>query len=716
LLMQLKTMTDQEFIEKYNFIIIDESHRRNTDLELLILLLKKIYERNAVNIALPFLVFMSATFNPKEFVDYFGLDETYNSIYVAGLSTFPKKIIYTNKFNTSTFSEEAALKAIEIHKDNPNDKDTSADILIFVPGDSNMIEIADYLKEERNKLEKANKPSFIIIDIRRKDIDENSYKSLALNLPISEIDMKKLDRIEERNNDERKKKDREFKSKEKKVDNMKRNKWKKGGDEMELDEVELDDDIDELLEQNLDEINNFEFNEDTDEQLEQNFNEINGGSSSSNYIRKIIIATEIIETGITIDTLRYVIDTGYFKEMSYNPIYGITGLVMKPIPQSSAKQRIGRVGRVAEGFAHLLYSEEVFNKLIIDKFPEILTSDISSSIMLIVSAVVGNEPDKLDVLPSNGFNPNEIDMLQPIPIDMLKNIMEKCIKLGFLSGIKSKEILGGAAIMETERPKYELYLTSLGKVACRIDISINSTKMILSGLAWNVSLLDLIAIASYLEIDKRSLFDNKLPIKWNDIVKKSKVLSWLVDDGEILRERMLLGSDFIRGIFLTEMVLETMNKENALDGYKELEKFALKCNLKFDGLLSMMIKREEIINSFIMTGVNINYGERLKNVLPEEFLNTITSIKYCIIEGYKLNKATYDEKITKYRIEMGNLEVELPNLFTLDERFEAEKKYGLSWKNVPRIILYDKIVLRGRPDASNIYKLEFNNIEMLDGY
>ncbi|MFH2130322.1 MAG: helicase-related protein, partial [bacterium] len=76
--------------------------------------------------------------------------------------------------------------------------------------------------------------------------------------------------------------------------------------------------------------------------------------------RKIIIATNIAETSITIPGIRYVVDTGRARISEYNTRSGTKGLPVKPISQSSANQRKGRCGRLSNGICIRLYSQEDF--------------------------------------------------------------------------------------------------------------------------------------------------------------------------------------------------------------------------------------------------------------------------------------------------------------------------------------------------------------------
>ncbi|XP_018457664.2 LOW QUALITY PROTEIN: DExH-box ATP-dependent RNA helicase DExH7, chloroplastic [Raphanus sativus] len=80
-------------------------------------------------------------------------------------------------------------------------------------------------------------------------------------------------------------------------------------------------------------------------------------------IRKVIIATNIAETSITIDDVVYVIDSGKHKENRYNPQKKLSSMVEDWISQANARQRTGRAGRVKPGICFSLYTRHRFEKL-----------------------------------------------------------------------------------------------------------------------------------------------------------------------------------------------------------------------------------------------------------------------------------------------------------------------------------------------------------------
>lgn len=96
---------------------------------------------------------------------------------------------------------------------------------------------------------------------------------------------------------------------------------------------------------------------------------------------RIVIATNIAETSLTIPRIRYVIDSGLARISRYSPRTRTKRLPIEPISQSSANQRKGRCGRVAEGICIRLYSEEEFEKRPPYTQPEIQRANLAEVIL-----------------------------------------------------------------------------------------------------------------------------------------------------------------------------------------------------------------------------------------------------------------------------------------------------------------------------------------------
>lgn len=102
--------------------------------------------------------------------------------------------------------------------------------------------------------------------------------------------------------------------------------------------------------------------------------------------RKVVLATNIAETSLTIDGIVYVIDPGYVKENVFNPTTGMSNLVVVPCSRASANQRSGRAGRVGPGKCFRLYTKYAYmNEMDESTTPEIQRTNLNSIVLLLKS-------------------------------------------------------------------------------------------------------------------------------------------------------------------------------------------------------------------------------------------------------------------------------------------------------------------------------------------
>jgi ATP-dependent helicase HrpB len=94
--------------------------------------------------------------------------------------------------------------------------------------------------------------------------------------------------------------------------------------------------------------------------------------------RKIVLATNIAETSLTIEGVKVVVDSGLTRRQQYDPATGMNRLITVPVSRSAAEQRQGRAGRLGPGVCYRLYSRHAFQSLIPFAPPEMLVSDLSS--------------------------------------------------------------------------------------------------------------------------------------------------------------------------------------------------------------------------------------------------------------------------------------------------------------------------------------------------
>lgn len=164
-------------------------------------------------------------------------------------------------------------------------------------------------------------------------------------------------------------------------------------------------------------------------------------------LRKVIISTNVAETSLTIPSIRYVVDTGLARIPSYSPRTRTTSLPVKKISKSSADQRMGRCGRVANGMCIRLFSEEDFDSRPFFTSPEIIRSNLAEVILRMISLKLGD--------------------VRKFPF--IDSPSEKSIQDGFstlleLDAIKENNIV-------KNRKKQKIYsLTRIGEIMARIPV------------------------------------------------------------------------------------------------------------------------------------------------------------------------------------------------------------------------------------------------------
>ncbi|RKP20147.1 P-loop containing nucleoside triphosphate hydrolase protein [Rozella allomycis CSF55] len=135
--------------------------------------------------------------------------------------------------------------------------------------------------------------------------------------------------------------------------------------------------------------------------------------------RKIVLATNIAETSITIPGIRYVVDSGLAKIRGFHPKLGIESLLTQQISRASARQRSGRAGRMREGICFRLYPENVFFDLLEEETtPEIMRCSVTEIVLLLKAMKVDD--------------PLTFDFIDRPPLDSMKKALKELYALSAL--------------------------------------------------------------------------------------------------------------------------------------------------------------------------------------------------------------------------------------------------------------------------------------------
>lgn len=377
--------------------------------------------------------------------------------------------------------------------------------------------------------------------------------------------------------------------------------------------------------------------------------------------RRVFLATNVAETGITIHTLKYVIETGWYKSNEFDPVWGIESLVTKPVTKSMAIQRRGRVGREDSGKVFYMYSHDTFQALDTEPFPDIIKDEITLGLLHFIISEVDPENLGSPETFAKEYDITSLDLLDPPSADSLHYSMEKLFTLG--------------AIDQNSLP------TGVGLLMNKFRyLPLESIRMIMASYAWKVSTSLLINIAAVLEVGLDQLF----------VTPPSKQ--------EIIR----LADDFILAGLTLQTIIEYMGGLSTSQ-LNKIEKFAEKKGYSPSTIHRVIETREDIIFNMALLGLDpyAYSGEE-----------DIQALKQCIFEGYKLNIAIWDAKAQVYRSRRSHVAIQVsgPTAQTLIQNPYDIAKYGDA---NPRYLIYSS--LHSLP-KKNTYTIKAECISIIDGY
>ncbi|CAD2219879.1 pre-mRNA-splicing factor ATP-dependent RNA helicase PRP16 [Angomonas deanei] len=189
--------------------------------------------------------------------------------------------------------------------------------------------------------------------------------------------------------------------------------------------------------------------------------------------RKCVVATNVAETSLTIDGVRYVIDCGFMKANVYRPKIGMNTLQRYPVSQAQAGQRKGRAGRTTEGVCFRLYTEDQFQReMLPNTVPEIQRSSVDSVLLLLKSIEVKRIID--------------FEFMDPPPVANIRNSMWHLWMLGLLHSDGS--------------------ITRDGQLALEFPVSPSLAKLILLSTQHNCA-VEVLKLVSMITADTKNLFE-----------------------------------------------------------------------------------------------------------------------------------------------------------------------------------------------------------------
>ena len=685
-LMQFTMTEDEKICGKYGVVFVDEVHVRDVQTDLVLFYIKQFLTRNWKEERCPLFVLMSATFEPKLFMDYYECPRDHY-IEVKGLS-YPIENLFS-KYELCDYVAYAADKALETHLDNIAqvvNGDFYRDILIFVQGKRDMKEIIKRLNEFNTAVyewenasaddssARASEYAALIKErIEKNKVGGGAARGRAVNYYVCPIG---FDRSTYNTGSED---DRNMAANIKSITvpimaavkpaKGRSAKAKRGGRD-----------------------DHGEYNEHS-----ESFGSINTsgiGLVSGGYAadragesaeiarvkpgRKIIVATNIVETGATINTLRYCIDTGYAKVREFNPTYSIYLFINKNVTQEAATQRKGRVGRQVEGTWIPCYPQEIYEKMPPQAHPQIMNSDITQNLLALIVAETETElifterrgldmhsyminGEEMTLKSAKEFDAAALDFVQYPPADSICYSMEKLYGLGFIDAQYRPTLFGWFA--------HKIY-----------KLSIENIRMIFAGFTHGANVLDLITIACMVNAGFALRTKKNRP---RDPYTIGRAGTHHSEDAAAATAKVLIGDELIEMLFIWYEFMSLVDRvtkvtkrgdkkrtafERTLDTHKtkkidisfdELNLWARENNYNINLLYEISVLRDEVISNLLMLGIDPYYnGLNLRRGTynlceiwqrnDAEGFEEVCKIKKCIYDGYRYNTAVYDDKAHAY--------------------------------------------------------------------
>jgi len=176
-------------------------------------------------------------------------------------------------------------------------------------------------------------------------------------------------------------------------------------------------------------------------------------------MRKCVVATNIAETSLTLDGIKYVVDSGYCKMKVYNPRIGMDALQIFPVSQANSNQRSGRAGRTGPGLCYRLYTERQYREELLETtVPEIQRTNLANVVLLLKSLGVEN------LL--------QFHFMDPPPEDNILNSMYQLWILGALDNTGVLTDLGRKMVEFPLEPSLSKMLIISEDMHCSMDILI----------------------------------------------------------------------------------------------------------------------------------------------------------------------------------------------------------------------------------------------------
>jgi HrpA-like RNA helicase len=587
---KLTVMPPENFLN-YQYLVIDEVHDRSKDLDAALFMIKKLLGEFYMNPRCPLVILTSATFNHTSFMQYFGAPKI-NYIEVSG-RTYPIDIRYP-EFTINNYVAYAIDRIKFIHFNGIDMIDDPVrDIIVFVKSNSDSELIEEAMREFNSELLKKG-----FVEAKR---EFEGLPSVEARFKYEEKDGGALARTE--------------------------------------------------ADTNYYFVAPIKLSSATFGRVEREFKDLYAKRmrvvvEGRRFVasRKVIVSTPVAETGVTLETLKYCIDTGYRIAPEYVPAVDASLVKHTNVTQGMVAQRIGRVGRKAPGIAYPCYTRETYEMMMKDDFSQLIREDIAHMLLVLITA----ETAQLEDTESHAAQSNETFQMHRYSDKRHYYLKRTQLNMGAMDYIEQPSASGLVAALEKLNIAGFLIgheVTPEGYFASKIQkLSIEVIKMIFAGYAYGANVLDLITIAAFLTVQRAFArgYTPRNPLK----LKKESANYYA---------KVVWGCEFIDFLFVWDEFCDQLDRGSL----RHLKKWARDEHIVLDALIKISDMRTSIIENMVQIGLDPYYNGSqlppgsysLRDIIQESLpdgMAEIVKIKKCLVEGFRTHMLTWNKRSETY--------------------------------------------------------------------
>lgn len=393
--------------------------------------------------------------------------------------------------------------------------------------------------------------------------------------------------------------------------------------------------------------------------------------------RRVILATNVAETGLTLGDLKYVIDSGYAREVEYLPLLNASGLLTKPAPQSRIWQRRGRAGRNAPGVFYPLYPRHIYDRLQRVQYPDIVTQSCVDNVIMKLAA----EQYKGGVDPaSEPFEPGAVHAVQLPMAESIGAAMHILAQTGLMRG---------------------RYLTGLGAAAMTMAaLPPDHVRCTFAGYYWGISPHDLIVGLAYI----RTYTMGVDAIDWCAVWHTAGIVSG--GPAECYKMRLLIADSIVDGLALYRAL------ERVSAAGRSVSAWCSECDIDWTQMSAFIDAVDAAIELQVLGGWRVWTG--VPSVLDDLTADTVARLKHCVYDGFSHNLCVVEDGRKYRQAGWAKMPVKIPPILAEKDAYaRAGEELGVRLSVLPKYVIMFRFVVASN---KNGIALTGTHASVLDGY